>query len=136
MSTLQSCSKIVVYLFTVLHIVILCKTIITNLIVWTIVPSGDNFFAVPMFDISRIGPIMQNFVLLNIAYTNYQTLEFVHPLPLHMQIANISTHNVCFQPKSQKNVPANNYHRKVAFLVSISDSLPHLLSLFQFNSML
>ena len=102
MSTLQSCSKIVVYLFTVLHIMILCKTIITNLIVWTVVPSGDDFFAVPMLDISRIGPIMQNFVLLNIAYTNYQTLEFVHPLPLHIQIE-ILVHTMCaFSPNHRK----------------------------------
>ena len=34
----------------------------------------------------------------------YRTLEFTDPI--HVQIGNISTHEVCFKPKSQKNVPA------------------------------
>ena len=30
-----------------------------------------------------------------------------------VQITKFSTHKTCFKPKSQKNVPANNYHPKI-----------------------
>ena len=63
-----------------------------------------------MFDISADWPKTQNFVLTNIS-DSIPNIEFVDPLPcLRAQIANISTYKVCFKPKSQKNVPANNCH--------------------------
>ena len=73
-------------------------------------------------------------MLVNTAYTYmyHRTLEFVDPLPL--QIANISIHKSVLSAQITENVPANNCHPEVAFSMSLSDSLPHLLSLFQFNS--
>jgi hypothetical protein len=43
----------------------------------------------------------------------------------HVYIANFSPRKMCFNPKSQKNVPANNCHLKVAV---ISTCLVHQIT--------
>ena len=57
-----------------------------------------------MFDVSVGWPKNANFVLANIGYYVYLTLEFVDHLPYPR--TNRSTCKVCFNPKSWKNVPA------------------------------
>ena len=68
-----------------------------------------------MFDISVIGPKTQNFVPANISYIymHYKALEFIDPVSFSRTNRKFSTRKLCFKPKSQKNVPANNCHPKL-----------------------
>ena len=59
---------------------------------------------------------------IKLPHWNFNPMALYH---FHIQIAKFSTCKLCFKPKSQKNVPANNCHSKCSENFTIWDTHSH-----------